>query len=151
MDRLKTFAKYIIWIALFWIFSDILIYAGLNSTYKDISSKNSVPDGIQIIQMQATKVNGRIKLRVNQADLSGKYLKVELYSDSGKTLGVEYLEIGTIAEGNTKTLEKYFKITDVKSYNIAVVDEPGESTGGFMDTAMSTITVALILIKLLIL
>lgn len=151
MDRLKTFAKYIIWIALFWIFSDILIYAGLNSTYKNISSKNSVPDGIQIIQMQATKVNGRIKLRVNQADLSGKYLKVELYSDSGKTLGVEYLEIGTIAEGNTKTLEKYFKITDVKSYNIAVVDEPGESTGGFMDTAMSTITVALILIKLLIL
>lgn len=151
MDRLKTFAKYIIWIALFWIFSDILIYAGLNSTYKDISSKNSVPDGIQIIQMQATKVNGRIKLRVNQANLSGKYLKVELYSDSGKTLGVEYLEIGTIAEGNTKTLEKYFKITDVKSYNIAVVDEPGESTGGFMDTAMSTITVALILIKLLIL
>lgn len=151
MDRLKTFAKYIIWIALFWIFSDILIYAGLNSTYKDISSKNSVPDGIQIIQMQATKVNGRIKLRVNQADLSGKYLKVELYSDSGKTLGVEYLEIGTIAEGNTKTLEKYFKITDVKSYNIAVVDEPGESTEGFMDTAMSTIIVALILIKLLIL
>ena len=151
MDRLKTFAKYIIWIALFWIFSDILIYAGLNSTYKDISSKNSVPDGIQIIQMQATKVNGRIKLRVNQADLSGKYLKVELYSDSGKTLGVEYLEIGTIAEGNTKTLEKYFKITDVKSYNIAVVDEPGESTEGFVDTAMSTITVALILIKLLIL
>ena len=70
MDRLKTFAKYIIWIALFWIFSDILIYAGLNSTYKDISSKNSVPDGIQIIQMQATKVNGRIKLRVNQADLN---------------------------------------------------------------------------------
>lgn len=151
MDRLKTFAKYIIWIALFWIFSDILIYAGLNSTYKDISSKNSVPDGIQIIQMQATKVNGRIKLRVNQADLSGKYLKVELYSDSGKTLGVEYLEVGTIAEGNTKTLEKYFKITDVKSYNIAVVDEPGESTEGFMDTAMSTIIVALILIKLLIL
>lgn len=151
MDRLKTFAKYIIWIALFWIFSDILIYAGLNSTYKDISSKNSVPDGIQIIQMQATKVNGRIRLRVNQADLSGKYLKVELYSDSGKTLGVEYLEIGTIAEGNTKTLEKYFKITDVKSYNITVVDEPGESTEGFMDTAMSTITVALILIKLLIL
>lgn len=151
MDRLKTFAKYIIWIALFWIFSDILIYAGLNSTYKDISSKNSVPDGIQIIQMQATKVNGRIKLRVNQANLSGKYLKVELYSDSGKTLGVEYLEVGTIAEGNTKTLEKYFKITDVKSYNITVVDESGESTEGFMDTAMSTITVALILIKLLIL
>ena len=77
-------------------------------------------------------------------------IKKVLVIGSGPII-IKYLEVGTIAEGNTKTLEKYFKITDVKSYNITVVDEPGESTEGFMDTAMSTITVALILIKLLIL
>ena len=76
-------------------------------------------------------------------------LSLELFSESGKSLGQEYLEIGTIAEGNTKSLEKYFKITDAKHYTITVVDQAGESTEGFMDTAMSTITVVLILIKLL--
>lgn len=150
MDRLKTFGKYILWIVLFWIFSDILIYAGINSTYKDIYSKNSIPDGVQVVQFQATKVNGRAKLQVTNPELSGKYLKLELFSESGKSLGQEYLEIGTIAEGNTKSLEKYFKITDVKHYAITVVDQAGESTEGFMDTAMSTITVVLILIKLLL-
>lgn len=150
MDRLKTFGKYVLWIVLFWIFSDILIYAGINSTYKDIYSKNQIPDGIQIVQFQATKVNGRVNLQVTNHELSGKYIKLELLSDSGKSLGEEYLEIGTIAEGNSKNIEKYFKITDVKSYNITIVDQAGESTEGFMDTAMSTITVVLILIKILL-
>ena len=151
MDRLKTFAKYAIWIILFWIFSDILIYAGINSTYKDMQMKGTVPNGVQVVQMQSTKVNGKIKLQVDQPELSGKYLKIELYSESGKILGEEYLEIGTITEGKSKSIEKYFKITDVKSYNISVVDQPGESSEGFMDTAMSTITIALLLIKILIL
>ena len=48
----------------------------------------------------------------------------------------------------TKNLEKYFKITDVKTYELTVVDEMGESTEGFMDTAMSTITVILFVIKI---
>ena len=39
MSTVKKFAKYVIWIILFWILSDILIYYGLNSTYKDIVNK----------------------------------------------------------------------------------------------------------------
>ena len=39
MSRLKTFAKYVVWIILFLILSDILIYYGVNSTYKDIKNK----------------------------------------------------------------------------------------------------------------
>ena len=41
MDRMKTFAKYAIWVILFWILSDILIYYGINTTYKTISRRNS--------------------------------------------------------------------------------------------------------------
>ena len=40
MSRMKTFAKYVIWIILFWILSDILIYYGVNSTYKELKNKN---------------------------------------------------------------------------------------------------------------
>ena len=31
MDRVKTFAKYAIWLILFWVLSDILIYYGIKN------------------------------------------------------------------------------------------------------------------------
>lgn len=149
MDRIKTFAKYAIWIILFWIFSDILINVGINTTYKDVQAKEAIPQGIEIQQMQATKVNGRMRIAIRDQSLSGKYLKISLYSDIGNELGVEYLEIGDLNENEIKSIEKYFKIVDVKSYEVSVVDEKGESSEGFMDTAMSVITIIMTVLKIL--
>ena len=87
MSRLKTFAKYVVWIILFWILSDILIYYGINSTYKDIKNKTEIPNQVEVKEAEATKVNGRINGKVvnnEENDLSGKYLKIDLYADSGK-------------------------------------------------------------------
>lgn len=149
MDTVKTFAKYAIWIFLFWIFSDILIYVGINSTYKDMEKRGNIPEGIEIVEMQSTKVNGRIKLKLNKTELSGKVLKIDLYSDIGNVLGTEYIEIGNIKENESKDIETYFKISDIKSYEITIVDEKGHSSEGFMDTAMSAMTIWVVLIKLL--
>lgn len=149
MDRLKTFAKYALWIILFWILSDILIYLGINSTYKDIEQKGETPAGIEVVQMQATTVNGRTKLKIDDASLSGKFVKVDLYSSTGVNLGTQYLEIGEIKENENKEIDTYFKISEVRSYEVTVAEEMGTSTEGFMDTAMSAITIALALIKLL--
>ena len=151
MDRIKTFAKYAIWLILFWILSDILIYLGINSTYKDIEQRGETPVGIEIIQMQATTVNGRAKIKANDSTLSGKFLKIDLYSSTGVTLGKQYIDIGNLKENESKEIETYFKISEVRSYSITVVDEMGESTEGFMDTALSALTVLGILIKLLLL
>jgi len=147
MDTLKKFGKYILWIILFWILSDILIYFGINSTYKDIGQRGETPAGIEIIQVQSTKVNGRIKVKVTDSELINKFLKVDLYSSNGINLGTQYIELKD--ENKDKEIETYFKISDVKSYEVTVVDEMGESTEGFMDTALSTLTVLGILIKLL--
>lgn len=149
MDRLKTFAKYALWIILFWILSDILIYLGINSTYKDIEQKGETPAGIEVVQMQATTVNGRTKLKIDDASLSGKFVKVDLYSSTGVNLGTQYLEIGEIKENESKEIDTYFKISEVRSYEVTVAEEMGTSTEGFMDTAMSAITIAMALIKLL--
>ena len=148
MSRMKTFAKYAIWLILFWILSDILIYLGINSTYKDIERKGEIPAGIEIVEMQATTVNGRTKINVNDTNLSGKFLKIDLYSSTGVNLGTQYLEIGKVRENQSKEIETYFKISEVKSYEITVVEEMGQSTEGFMDTALSGLTVLVILIKL---
>lgn len=149
MSRLKTFAKYAIWIILFWILSDVLIYFGLNSTYKDIEQKGENVSGIEIVEAKATTVNGRTKIKINNTNLSGKFLKIDLYSSTGVNLGTQYIEIGNVKENENKEIETYFKISEVKSYEITVVDEMGKSTEGFMDTALSGLTVLGILIKIL--
>ena len=149
MNRVKTFAKYALWIILFWIFSDILINVAINTTYKNINRIGEIPNGIQVIEMEATAVNGRIKLIVNNTQLSGKYVKINLYSDLENLLGTQYLSIGDISEGQQKEINTYFKIPEVKKYEITIEDVEGKSTEGFMDTAMSTITMIISAIQLL--
>lgn len=149
MNRVKTFAKYALWIILFWIFSDILINVAINTTYKNINRIGEIPNGIQVIEMEATAVNGRIKLIVNNTQLSGKYVKINLYSDLENLLGTQHLSIGNISEGEQKEISTYFKIPEVKKYEITIEDVEGKSTEGFMDTAMSTITMIISAIQLL--
>jgi len=149
MSTMKRFAKYAIFLILFWILSDILIKVGIDSTYKSIKQRGESPSGIEIVQMQATKVNGRTKINVTEKELTGKFLKIDLYSSTGVNLATQYIEIGEVKENEVKKIETYFKISEVKSYEVTVVEEMGETTEGFMDTALSTLTVLGILIKLL--
>ncbi len=126
MDRVKTLFKYAIWIILFWILSDVLIYFGINSTYKDIEKRNEISSQIIINNAEATTVNGRILGTVTnneENDISEKYLKVDLYSDIGNLVGTNFLEIGNLGTIETKSFETYFKIQNVKSYEINIVDE----------------------------
>lgn len=150
MSRLKTFAKYAIWIILFWILSDILIYYGVNSTYKNLKIKNEIPSQVTIKNAEATKVNGRIKGTIankEDSDMSGKYLKIDLYSDNGNLLATEYEEIGNLRTNEVKNFETYFKMQDVKEYDISVVDEKTEeaTAGVFMTEDMKTAGVLLLL------
>ena len=126
MDRVKTLFKYALWIILFWILSDVLIYFGINSTYKDIVSKSEISKQITINDAEATTVNGRILGSVTNSednDISEKYLRVDLYSDIGNLVGTNFLEIGDLGTIETKSFETYFKIQNVKSYEINIVDE----------------------------
>ena len=150
MDTVKTFVKYIIWIILFWIISDFLINVGLNTTYKEMQKIGQIPSGIQVKEIKSTAVNGKINLIVNSTNFSGKFIKVDLYSSKDNLLGTQYLDIGEIKENQTKEIDTYFKISDVKKYEISVTDEKGESSEGFMDTAMSTLTILLTAIKIMI-
>lgn len=150
MDTVKTFVKYIIWIILFWIISDFLINVGLKTTYNEMQKIGQIPSGIQVKEIKSTAVNGKINLIVNSTSLSGKFIKVDLYSSKDNLLGTQYLDIGEIKENQTKEIDTYFKISDVKKYEIFVTDEKGESSEGFMDTAMSTLTILLTAIKIMI-
>ena len=145
MSTLKTFAKYAIWLILFWVLSDILIYYGINSTYKAISNKGENPKQVTINSAEATKVNGRIIGKISnddENDLSGKFLKIDLYAENGNLLATEYEEIGNLRTNEVKD----FKRQDVKSYEITVVDQKEESSEGvFMTEDMTQIGVLALL------
>ena len=149
MSTLKTFAKYAIWLILFWVLSDILIYYGIKSKYKPISNKGENPKHVTINSAEATKVNGRIIGKVSndeENDLSGKFLKIDLYAENGNLLATEYEEIGNLRANEVKSFETYFKMQDVKSYGIAVVDQKEENTDGvFMTEDMTKIRVLALL------
>ena len=151
MSTVKSFIKYAIWIIVFWVVSDFLINVGINTTYKTMQNIGDIPTGMQIQEMKSTAVNGKIGIIVNSTKLSGKFLKIDLYSSQNNLLGTQYLDIGEIKENETKNINTYFKISDVKKYKISITDEKGESSEGFMDTAMSTITIILSSIRLLLL
>lgn len=149
MSTLKTFAKYAIWLILFLVLSDILIYYGINSTYKAISNKGENPKQVTINSAEATKVNGRIIGKVSndeENDLSGKFLKIDLYAENGNLLATEYEEIGNLRANEVKSFETYFKMQDVKSYGITVVEQKEENTDGvFMTEDMTKIGVLALL------
>lgn len=131
MDRLKRFLLYLIIGLAFFIFSDLLINIGLNTTYKKIEGKNNI-EQIDITRAEATLVNGRIFGKLNtqmSSELYKKYIKLDLYSENDILLGTKYIDIRGLATNNN-SFETYFKFQGVKRYEISLVDEKAEEKSG---------------------
>lgn len=141
MDRLKTFLKYALWLIGFFILSNFLIYVGLNSSYRDIERRDNVEE-VQVYQAEATKVNGRIRgviQNIDEKNLAGKYVEIDMYSKRDVFLGREYIQIEAKGQGEPQAFEMLFKLQDVASYEIKIVDEKQE--GGeleLLDTDLTT-------------
>ena len=128
MDRLKTFLKYALWLIGFFILSNFLIYVGLNSSYRDIERKDNVEE-VQVYQAEATKVNGRIRgviQNIDEKNLAGKYVEINMYSKRDVFLGREYIQIEASEQGEPQAFEMLFKLQDVASFEINIVDEKQE-------------------------
>ena len=128
MDRMKTFLKYALWVIGFFILSEFLINVGLNSTYKDIERRDANSQ-VSIYQAQATLVNGRIKGIVTNSEpeqLNGKYICIDFYSKRDVFLGRKYIQVENLGENESKPFEAYFKLKDVASYEVSIVDNKEE-------------------------
>lgn len=128
MDRLKTFLIYALLIVLFFIFSEFLINVSLQASYNDITRRDNI-EQVQIQEAQSTLVNGKIKGTIKNSEqdyLTGKYVKIDLYSKRDNLLGTKYIEINTTETQNTQDFSVYFELTDVESYNISIVDQKEE-------------------------
>ena len=130
MGRLKTFRKYIIWIVAFYLFSMLITYVGLNSTYKDIKTSNELADQVKVDIAQATKVNGRIYGEVTSSEennLNGKYIKVKIYDKKGELRGEKFLKIENTEINVPKKFMVYFTSENIVSYSVDIVDDSEET------------------------
>lgn len=119
MKRLKTFGTYILLIVLFFVFSRIIIFIGLNNTYSNIHAKQAVPEGVSINSAKATSVNGEIKGSVSK-ELEEKYVKFNFYSDIDTLMGTYYISPSELENNN---FEFYFKLNYIDSYTVELTDE----------------------------
>lgn len=128
MDRMKTFLKYALWLILFYIFSNLMIYLNLETTYQNIGRKDNLSQ-VTVYQAQATKINGRIKGNIyNKAEnkIKNNYLRIDLYSERDNYLGSKYIDVSNMRDNETRKFEIYFKVQDVDYYEMKYTDEKGE-------------------------
>lgn len=126
MGRLKTFRKYILWLIGFAIFSWLCTYIGFNSTYKSMESYEIVPNEIDVVVAQSTKVNGRIYGEITnnlQSDFNGKYIKVEILNKNEKVVATKYLKIENAKINEPKKFAVNFTAENIKYYRMKIIDE----------------------------
>lgn len=123
MKRLKTFAIYALILIIFFIFSRVIIFIGLNNTYNSIDLKGTAPEGVTISSSMATSVNGEVKGNISE-ELNSKYIKFNFYSDIDTLMGSYYITPSELENGN---FEFYFKLNYIESYSIEVTDEEPEA------------------------
>ena len=126
MGEIKKFAKYVVMIIVFYLFTMLMTYVGFNSTYQNIEQNTVTPEQIKIDVAQATKVNGRIFGEVTSTqenNLEGKYIKIQIYDRRDELVGVKYLKIENTNVDEPKKFVTYFTADNVKSYDIYVVED----------------------------
>ncbi len=125
MARVKTFFIYFILVVAFFIFSQIMIYIALNTTYqyKSIEIKTTIP--IQV-EVQATSIDGFAKGKVinnTENEIQNKYIKIECYSKHDVLMGTKYIQIDKVGAKEEKEFEVHFNFNKVDRALIDIVDE----------------------------
>ncbi len=133
--------KIMAWIAILvglFVFSDFLIYVGINSTYKEIERQDENSQ-IAVYHADATYVNGRIRgLIKDVGEVPDKYLKIELYTKRHVLVGKSYVEIKDVENSETQPFEVLFKANDVAYYKIDTVKE--KEPGGELEILPKELT-----------
>ena len=125
MERMKTFFIYFILIVAFFIFSQIMIYISLNTTFqnKSIEIKTTIPMQVEV---QATSITGFAKGKIinnTENEMVGKYIKVECYSKHDVLMGTKYVKIDDLGAKEEKQFEVRFNFNKVDRAVIDIVDE----------------------------
>ena len=128
MKRMKTFLIYLLLVVAVVILTNPIANLILGLNYKEISNYEIATSSPEIIitESKGTNTNGIIKGTVtNKTEhfMPDIYLKIELKSDIGNTLGTEYKKMGNFQIGQSKDFDLKYRYSGVKGYVISTVDD----------------------------
>lgn len=123
----RNLRRYFIWFILLFAFVTIGSILAIKTMYQNISliKIDSTTPTITVQEAKATNVNGYIKGELkneSENEINGKNLFFVLFDEDLKLVGTEYIEIDTIAAGETKSYELKFKRDNVDSFYVTVVN-----------------------------
>lgn len=127
MSRMKTFGIYLLIFVGFYIFSNIIAYFYIQSTYEAIEANVIESNNItvEVDEAKATIVNGYIEGKVSNTtdkDIQSKYIKIDLISKRENTILTKYIEIDELKSGETKEFKLNFQAENIKKFKIEVVE-----------------------------
>ena len=125
MTTYKKFFIYFLLIIAFFIFSRILIYIALNTTYqyKNLDIKTSMPMDVEV---KATSIDGFVKGKIfnNTGEkLENKYIKIDCYSKHDVLMGTKYIKIDNLEANEEKKFEVRFNFYKVDKATIDIIEE----------------------------
>ena len=125
MARMKTFFIYFLLVVAFFLFSQVMIYIAINTTYenKSVEVKTVIPMQIEV---QATSINGFAKGKVSnssESEIENQYIKIECYSKHNVLMGTKYIKIDKIGAKEEKEFEVHFNFNKVDRAVVDIVDE----------------------------
>lgn len=156
MARVKKFFIYFLIVVAFFLFSQVVIYIAINTTYeyKSIELKTTIPMEVEV---QATSVNGFAKGKISnqtEKEIQNQYIQIQCYSKHNVLMGTKYIEIDKIGAKEEKEFEVRFNFNKVDKAVIDIVDEktveeqkvPEEEKKSDPEMGLATLLSALILL-----
>ncbi len=119
--------RWLIWFILLFAFVTVGSIMAIKTMYHDIKIyeiQETIPT-ITVNEAKATNVNGYIKGEVKNetdTDISNKKICFILFNENNENIGEEYLDIGNIQAGETKTYELKFKRNNVDRFIATVIE-----------------------------
>ena len=121
--------RYFIGFILLFAFVTIGSVYAIKTMYHDITLyriQEDVNPRITVQEARATNVNGYIKgelVNESEEDVTDMNLTFFLYNSDNELVGTEYIDIGTIPSGQTKTYELQFRRDKIDSFVVALTNK----------------------------
>ena len=124
----RNFRRYFIWFILLFAFVSIGSIMAIKTMYKDMTVYRiqETNPAITVSEAKATNVNGYIKGEIkNNSDesVTDKNLTFFLYNSDNELKATEYIDIGTLSVGQSKTYELKFKQDGIDRFLVAITDK----------------------------
>ena len=153
MARMRRLFMYGAWVIAFFIFSQIMIYIAVNTTYKykEVEGKSPL---ITTAEVQATSINGVAKCWVKndtQNKIENKYIKINCYSKNNVLMGTKYIKIEEIQTNEEKEFEVRFNFNKVDKAQIEIVNELPPNTEESQIISDPEMSIAMVISALILL